>query len=207
MFNSGFIPSVIDGTEQEFKAPKNMGLPKSFSYKKYLPEVLNQGADPICVPCSLSANINWRLNLKDGTSEDNKVRLFDIYNSKTIEGEGMTFKEAFKYLMETGVKTKEGNFKIAKYARVGYPDAIKFAVVANGPCVGVLPVYNSDSADEFWNDRYGDFLGYHAVAIVGYDENGIIIRNSWGSAYGKDGYTLVKNKDINKFREVWTIYS
>ena len=54
MFNSGFIPSVIDGTENEFIEPKNKGLLKEYSYKKYLPDVLNQGRDSICVPCSLS---------------------------------------------------------------------------------------------------------------------------------------------------------
>ena len=107
MFNSGFIPSIIDGTEQVFKESKNMGLPKEYSYKKNLPSVLNQGADPICVPCSLSANIKWRLNLADGKPKDNKVVLFDIFKSRTTEGEGMTFKNAFKYLMETGVETKE----------------------------------------------------------------------------------------------------
>ena len=207
MFNSGFIPSVIDGNEQIFREPKNMGLPKEYSYKKYLPKVLNQGSDPICVPCSLSANINWRLNLRKGKPKDNEIALYDIFKSRTIEGEGMTFKDAFKYLMETGVETKEGNYKIGSYAMVNSILAIKFAVVANGPCVGVLPVYNADSADEFWNEKYGEFLGYHAVSIVGYDENGIIIRNSWGSSYGSDGYTLVKNKDLNKFKEIWTIYA
>ena len=207
MFNSGFIPSVIDGNEQIFREPKNMGLPKEYSYKKYLPKVLNQGSDPICVPCSLSANINWRLNLMKGKPKDNEIALYDIFKSRTTEGEGMTFKDAFKYLMETGVETKEGNYKIGSYAMVNSILAIKFAVVANGPCVGVLPVYNADSADEFWNEKYGEFLGYHAVSIVGYDENGIIIRNSWGSSYGSDGYTLVKNKDLNKFKEIWTIYA
>ena len=207
MFNSGFMPSVIDGNEQIFREPKNMGLPKEYSYKKYLPKVLNQGSDPICVPCSLSANINWRLNLRKGKPKDNEISLYDIFKSRTTEGEGMTFKDAFKYLMETGVETKEGNYKIGSYAMVNSILAIKFAVVANGPCVGVLPVYNADSADEFWNEKYGEFLGYHAVSIVGYDENGVIIRNSWGSSYGSDGYTLVKNKDLNKFKEIWTIYA
>lgn len=206
MFNSGFVPSIIDGTEQIFKEPKNMGLPKEYSYKKYLPDVLNQGYDPICVPCSLSANINWRLNLEKGKPTDNKIKLFDIFESRTTEGEGMTFKDAFNFLLEKGVDTKKGNFKINGYARVPSINAIKFAILANGPCVGVLPVYNSDSADEFWNDKYGDLEGYHAVSIVGYDEKGVIIRNSWGESYGKDGYTLLLNKDLNKFHEIWTIY-
>ena len=207
MYNSGFIPSVMDGTEDIFIEPKNMGLPKEYSYKKYLPEVLNQGLDPICVPCSLSANINWRINLKDGKPKDNKVDLFDIFNSRTTQGEGMTFKEAFDFLIDKGVKTKNGEFKIKGYAYVKSAIALKFAIIANGPCVGVLPVYNSDSADEFWNEKYGELVGYHAVSIVGFNKDGIIIRNSWGSSYGSDGYTFIKNQDLNKFYEIWTIYS
>ena len=206
MYNSGWVPSKIDGTEQEFIAPKNMGLPKEFSYKKYLPEVLNQGQGPICVPCSLSCNINWKLNLQHGKPKDNKIDLFDIFNSRTTDGEGMTFKEAFQYLIDNGVDTKEGKFKITSYARVGNIQAVKFALLANGPLVGVLPVYNSDSIDEFWNEKFGGFEGYHAVAIVGYTEQGLIIRNSWGEAYAEDGYALLLNKDINLLREVWTIY-
>lgn len=206
MYNSGFVPSNIDGSEIIFHEPKNMGLPKEYSYKKYLPDVINQGSDPICVPCSISANINWKLNLKGGTPKDNKVKLFDIFNCRTTEGEGMTFKEAFKFLIRQGVETKEGNVKINGYAMVPSILCVKFAVVTNGPCVGVLPVYNSDSIDEFWNEKFGDFLGYHAVSIVGYNEQGIILRNSWGKNYGKDGYTLILEKDFHKFKELWTIY-
>jgi hypothetical protein len=84
MFNSGFIPSVIDGTENEFVEPKNKGLLKEYSYKKYLPDVLNQGTDSICVPCSLSANINWRLNLDHGKIIDNKEVIPD--HEKGVSG-------------------------------------------------------------------------------------------------------------------------
>ena len=84
--------------------------------------------------------------------------------------------------------------------------AIKFAILANGPLVGVLPVYNSDAYDEFWNKKFGDFEGYHAIAIVGYTEQGLIIRNSWGGAYAEDGYSLLLNDDVHLLKEVWTIY-
>ena len=64
--NFGFKKSIIDGTEHIFGVSMNEALPKEYSYRKYLPDVLNQGDNPICVPCSLSAYINWNKNLSDG---------------------------------------------------------------------------------------------------------------------------------------------
>lgn len=204
MVNYGMMPSVIDGSEDIFDVPKNIGLPKQFSYKKYLPEVLNQGANPICVPCSLSAYINWDINLKDGIENDNKIRVFDIYDNRGHNESGMTFKEALKYLQKEGVKTAKGNYQINRYAKVNSTMALKYALILNGPCVGGLPVYDS-TATEFWKRVNVELEGLHAVCIVGYNDDGFIIRNSWGSCYGEDGYSFITNEDANKFTEIWTI--
>ena len=83
--NYGFVPSKIDGTELLFKEEKGMKLPEKYSYKKFLPEVINQGNKPICVPCSISAYINWNKNLDSGKNEfDNKVNLDQIFKSRTV---------------------------------------------------------------------------------------------------------------------------
>ena len=204
MFNSGMLPSVIDGSEIIFQEPiKNIGLPKRFSYMNNLPEVLDQGSNPICVPCSLSAYLNWEMNLKTGQEVDNGIELFDIYDSRTSYGDGMTFKEALRYLQKEGVATIKGNVKINRYAKVNSIHALKHALIMNGPCVGGLPVYNSYRT-EFW-DKRGDLEGLHAVCIVGYTEDGFIIRNSWGESYGEDGYAFITNEDANKFTEIWTM--
>ena len=205
MYNSGFKESILDGTEQDYIPVKNVGLLKEYSYQKYLPDVLNQGSDPICVPCSISCILNWRLNIIEGVKDDNGICVYDIFNKREGNDAGMTFKDAFNILMNDGVDSNKGVVKINGYAKVPSSLALKFALFANGPCVGVLPVYNSDSADEFWNKKFGRLEGYHAVAIVGYCKEGFIIRNSWGERYGEDGYSLLLEKDFNVFRELWTI--
>jgi hypothetical protein len=93
--NYGFIPSKMDGTEVKFKEIKDFEIPEEYSYKKYLPDVINQGNKPICVPCSLSAYINWSINTDTGENKvDNEVDLNEIYDSRTTDGnDGMTFKE------------------------------------------------------------------------------------------------------------------
>ena len=116
----------------------------------------------------------------------------------------MTFKSAFKVLRNEGVSSVKGNVKISRYAKINSPLALKFALITNGPCVGALPVYNS-LTNEFWSGNTKYLEGYHAIAIVGYNEDGFIIRNSWGKSYGEDGYFFLKNDDMYKFLEIWTM--
>lgn len=200
----GFKPSVIDGSEYVFKGNDKVELPDRYTYKPYLPSVIDQGSDSICVPCTMSAYLNWKENLKDGQTKDNKVSIYDIYNSRENSGEGMTYKDAFKYLRHNGVKSKNGILSINLYGKVNNSFALKYAIVMNGPCFGALPVYNYD--DDFWNKKAGDkLMGYHAISIVGYDEDGFFIRNSWGEGFGNNGYTHIKNCDMHKMIELWTI--
>jgi len=205
MKNYGFKKSVIDGTEHTLKLPESLDLPSFYSYEEILPKVIDQGEYPICVPCSISSFLNWRENLSHGEAIDNGVDLFEIYNQKTNQGDGMTYKEAFHYLRHHGVKSKIGVMKIGEYAMLRNPMELKFAILSNGPCFGALPVYNSSSV--FWNKRTPSekLLGYHAIALVGYTEEGFIIRNSWGTGFGENGYTLITYEDFGKLLEAWSV--
>lgn len=200
----GFKPSEIDGSEKIFNGSEKIELPKEYTYRPYLPKVIDQGERSICVPCTMSAYLNWRENLKDGVTKDNHISLDEIYKSRTNSGEGMTYKAAFKFLRTNGVKSDNGKLKISLYSRVLNPITLRYALVMNGPCFGALPVYNSNH--DFWEKYPNDkLLGYHAISIVGYDEDGFIIRNSWGVSFGDKGYTHIKNEDIDKMLEIWTV--
>ncbi len=201
----GFKPSKIDGTEHIFGAtPMSENLPKSYSYRKFLPNVLNQGDQPICVPCSVSAYLNWKVNLATGSKKDNKIDYQELYDIRSNLSDGMTFKEAFYYLRHHGVSSDAGNLKIMEYALLKNAGALKSALIMNGPCLGALPVYSD--YPEFWRQEQGyGFFGYHAIAIVGYNAEGFIIRNSWGKGFGDNGYTTLKYEDYDKLLEMWTI--
>lgn len=194
----GFIQSKLDGTEKQLQLNEKLKLPEQFVYK--LPKVLDQGYKPICVPCSISSYINWKLNI-NSEIEDHKVdleKVFDKYGTR----EGMTFKDALHYLKHEGMNTDEGLFKINQYAMVGSIPILKQAILINGPCIGGLPVKDSSSED-FWNGN--KLEGGHAIAIVGYDKEGFIIRNSWGTMYGDRGYSRIPYSDFNKFYEIWSL--
>jgi hypothetical protein len=186
--------------------PDVLQLPPEYSYVDVLPRVIDQGDDPICVPCSISSYLNWRENLSDGVSRDNGINLFEIYNMKTTDGDGMTFKEAFRYLRHHGVFSDKGLLKIGEYAMLRNNIEFRYSIFANGPCFAALPVYNSNS--DFWNRYAGQRLrGYHAISVVGYDETGLIIRNSWGRDFGDNGYTHINYEDTGKMLEAWSIVS
>lgn len=200
----GFMPSEIDGTEKIFNGDEKIELPNKYTYRPYLPKVINQGERSICVPCTMSAYLNWRENLKDGVTKDNHISLDEIYDSRTNGGEGMTYKAAFKFLRTEGVKSDNGKLKISSYGRITDALTLKYALVMNGPCFGALPVYNSNH--DFWEKYPNDkLLGYHAISIVGYDEEGFFIRNSWGTSFGDKGYTHIKNNDLPTMLEMWTV--
>lgn len=203
--NFGYVPSVMDGSEWIFGVPMaTLSLPKEYGYKRFLPNVIDQGNLSICVPCSVSAYLNWKKNLETGRKRDNKISLMEIYNIRTNNREGMTFKEALHYLRHNGVKSNAGVLKINSYGRVLNPIALKYALVMNGPCLGALPVYSNDC--DFWNKKPGyQLLGYHAISICGYNNEGFIIRNSWGDNFCDRGYTVIPFDDFSKLIEVWTI--
>ena len=210
MKNYGFKMSKLDGTEYEFTVNKNSSLPANYSYKKYLPGILNQGERSICVPCALSAHLNWNYNVDHNGKvfKDNKILLDDIYSIRSNKSiDGMEIKEALNFLCKTGVNSKNGILKIRQYAKITSTVALKYALIMNGPCIGALRVYNDQKTD-FWNKDYEgqQILGGHAIAIIGYDSKGFIIRNSWGSSYGSSGYATISYNDANKFLELWTIY-
>lgn len=202
----GFIPSEIDGSEIVFSLQRDKDLPEKYNCATNIPEVINQGKLSICVPCSVSAYLNWKTNIKNGSNIDNIIALQEIYNSRSNNGEGMTFKDALKFLRKTGVTTANGNQKILMYAMIKDIVSLKRALIMNGPCVGALPVYSGDC--DFWVKKPGYRLdGYHAISICGYNENGFIIRNSWGNEFCNDGYTVINYENFMELLEIWTLIS
>ena len=99
------------------------------------------------------------------------------------------------------------NHKITGYAQVTSQDDLKAALIADGPNVIVFPVYNNGSA--FWKPATDNqaIVGYHAVAVVGYDQYGYLIRNSWGPTWNHNGYTTYPYADWGSHTEIWSTVS
>ena len=200
----GYIPSLITWNTPKYKAPASQPLPKKYTYRPFLSPVTNQGTDPYCIPHSIATWLNWRENTKTGIKVDNHIRYQDIYRAKKVTGEGMTYQEAFDFLKKKGVKTDKGVMKISQVGYIPNINALKAALIANGPCFGALPVYDPD-CNQFWKRNGSPVQGWHSITIVGWNEEGFIIRNSWGVTYGDKGYMTLPYVDASNFKELWTI--
>lgn len=201
----GCKPSKLDGTEQIYSIKQGIKIPEAYTYEPYMSPILNQGNESTCVPCSISAHLNWNHNITTRTNKiDNGINIKEIYNIRADKNaEGMTIKEALHYLYKHGVSTKVGPMKIRKYALLKSELSLKQAILMNGPCLAALRVYNFGY--EFWDKSFGEYQGGHCISIVGWNKNGFIIRNSWGASWGNKGYTLIPYEDFSQFLEMWTI--
>lgn len=48
------------------------------------------------------------------------------------------------------------------------------------------------------NDTTGTVIGYHEVTVIGYDSEGVLIQNHWGTSWGNNGYGRISWNVINK---------
>ena len=208
----GCKPSELDGTEIIIDdILENMDIPKEYSYEDHLPNVYDQGNTYTCVPHAISAFVDW-YNGVNGIDKDMSIDwIYDCRENK--DGEGMSLKEALKYIKKVGYITKQDYRDMRKgespeldqinmYGVLRSIYAMQRSLLINGPFILALPVYDSSRSD-FWNGS--NFEGGHAVACVGYNSEGLIIRNSWGATWGAGGYCTLPYSQLNKMYEAWAL--
>lgn len=185
----GFIESGVNPNDAVYAAPK-IELPKSYELKEQL-RVYDQGNKGSCVSCTVAEMFNFYCKSKGRESGIGFEYIYDNRADKTIDG--MMPREAFEILKRES--------RIDLFARVTSLDALKKSVLVNGAALIAMNVFSYN--DDFWDGD--EFMGGHAVAVVGYDETGLIIKNSWGTGFGRGGYVILPYGKFNKVREAWTL--
>lgn len=70
------------------------------------------------------------------------------------------------------------------------------AIAFRGPVVAVFKVYEDflQYGSGIYDRALGEYVGLHAVAVVGYDDDkqAWLIKNSWGTGWGEGGFGYVK---------------
>jgi len=190
------------------------------SYASEMNPIRDQGSQGTCAAMAGAAMKEWQekqdvayggymspqfiYNLRSNAPAEG-MYMRDLMN--ILRNYGDCFEEDFVYwnLSEPNatVLGKAAQYKISAYAQVLTIEGLKNALYANGPCVMAVPVLNTTT--RLWHAFEGDtYIGGHAMAVVGYNPFGFIIRNSWGNYWGVEGLTLFPYSDWGDHWEVWT---
>ena len=96
-------------------------------------------------------------------------------------------------------------YKIKGYSRIYNIEELKHALYNNGPCMVAFPVYHY--GENMWEPKTESQqeIGGHAMTIVGYNIQGFIIRNTWGTTWGDDGYCIYPYDKWGHHWEIWTM--
>lgn len=237
MEETGCLRSPPDARDYIYKGPKHKKrfiLPDTLDYKKILPSIRNQQSQGTCAAQTGACIKEYHERMNIGYKGHMSPQF--IYNHRVnYPSEGMYGRDVMQILKNIGV-CRESTFvygtmtlsnqipsdaieeaknnKIQHYAAIEFIpeygnkniEIVKTALLENGPCWISFPCYSSEQ--DFWNKKNGqEFRGGHAVTIVGYNEKGFIIRNSWGNIWGDGtGHCIYSYEDFSKFKhwEIWT---
>lgn len=208
ILKSGYLISSLEGNEEMFKSV-SINMPSSYQLKEY-GTVYNQGNTPYCAPFVVKTIIETQYNIFKTTKHSINIDEIDLYSKRNtkISNEGMSPKDCFEILKNIGVKaksniTKNKIVKILRYEKLNTLDDIIQAIFLNGPIFLALKVKDSNNFVEFWKGE--KVIGGHAIAAIGWNNQGIILKNSYGIEWGDNGLYLINYDDFNdSLLEAWT---
>jgi len=196
-------------------------LPRVMDLREFSLPVRNQGNQPTCAAfvAATMKEINEKKNGDDLNDSYMSPRYIYVHrNSHKIDG--MCGREVFKILRQYGslpeklisdidesdLTTPEMheyaiNHRIKFYMRITTLTGLRGALNEIGACYITLPVYDEASIT-FWRGD-GDPDSFHALTAVGYNEEGFVLRNSWGVTWNGDGHVLLPYNDWKYVRECW----
>ena len=110
--------------------------------------------------------------------------------------------EQKNYEIPPSLYKRASNYKIKAYGQIYTMDSLKASLYKNGPCLIAFPTFNE--TERMWIQNEGDeYLGGHAMTVVGYNEKGFIIRNSWGPNWANKGNCIYPYSDWGHHWEIW----
>lgn len=222
----GFIPSKRDIRDYKLnkKIHKIIDLPQAFSVGTTY--IKNQGQVNSCVAHSLSSLIEHTNKIMYSTDWIYGYRPLGYY-----QGEGMMVSQALKTVQKLGavryailpsntevprakqivqdrldeLKETAAQKKALKYARLYSIQQIKEAIFTSTTPVIVCIGIGVDGLK--LNDNIAavptQTCGGHAVLCYGWNENGLLIQNSWGRTWGKQGCFILPYE--YPFLEAWAV--
>lgn len=207
-FKNRFNPSGLKVPKElrrstRFSAARSFQAPKELILTGYCVPVDDQGSKPWCTAYSAAnyaENLLWR---KNGYHQEIDPAPLYAY-AKTIDGDpngdGTYLECTLQALLKNGyfdpdvckIKTIGGSV----FGNASALNDLKYCLHRYGICLAGFNI-----TDEWYNPDKGvvrgkskNFVGGHAVCVCGFDEDGVIIQNSWSKNYAHDGFVYLTNK-------------
>jgi C1A family cysteine protease len=112
------------------------------------------------------------------------------------ETTGIGFEKDFPYKPKDQACKKISPAVKVKSSATAATSAARKSALLSGPVVAAFAVYSDFYTYVSGTYRHvsGDLVGYHAVCVVGYDDNKgcWIAKNSWGTGWGQGGYFNIR---------------
>lgn len=222
------IPDVRDYVAHSNKSDDE--IPKEFTLS-YLPAIKNQGSVGSCVAHSLATVAEYYTKKETGKKTKMSTGyIYGNRMFSTHKGSGMYTRDALKTMTKYGdvpyeyfpdnvevpyaielfeQKVEEiehlgYNFKFKAYYKLADEKAIKTHLLSENPVVMTMPWYDDIKIIDgvmVTKQVKTKKTGGHCMVIVGWNETGWVVQNSWGTLWGNKGRFILPY-DV-AIRETW----
>lgn len=194
-------------------------LPESYSLEGLFGNIRDQGSRGTCAAFVGAGIKSIQYAKRTGKFVDFSPE-FIYYHRENKPSSGMYGRNVFQVMQKFGnvkelkypygEKTKPteelynnaNKYRISSYARIISKEGLRRALFEIGPCYVLLPLYKQRPT--FWKSNDNKICDKsHSVLVIGYNETGFVIANSWGSDWNGDGTIVIPYLDWKKDWEVW----
>lgn len=178
---------------------KNFTAPRTVDLRDYCTKTENQGQMPWCAAYTAAGwaeNILWRKN--DVIQQVDPAMIYR--EAKKIDGDphgdGTTLDAVLQILLNKRYFDPYTCKIQVIWNTHGYNTAIKYAIHKFGACLLACNITEEwylcgPNKTSITGTKYNNPVGGHAILCCGYNEDGVIIQNSWGEEWGAYGFALI----------------
>ena len=224
----GAIPSLPDIRDYTLckSAISKKKLPKEYINEPV--KIKSQGVQPTCVAHALSSLIEFHdFNETKQYTRFSTNFIYGCRFDTNYFGEGMYLRDGLKIIQKygdveysllpgnasvsTAYRKVKDNFKklksyaypnrISTYYKIKSISELKYSLYNNGPVAASMYWFDKSNVDKYGVYQYNSSNNKtgHAVLILGWTKDNLVVQNSWGTSFGKKGLFYIP---ISKMKSV-----